>query len=149
MRNTKRLVSVLAVGTFSVCAYAQQKTEGLMTQNPGEIKWISSPRIPGVQQVVLEGSLDEAVPYIYRVKFPAGAVVPPHTHPHAERVPVVQGAFYIGQGEKVDEAKATPVSVGGLAIVQPKTPHFGLVKEETVIQLHGIGPNSIEFLDKK
>ena len=39
---------------------------------PANLQWADAPALPpGAKFVVLEGSLSEAVPFIFRVKFPA------------------------------------------------------------------------------
>jgi len=76
-----------------------------------------------------------------------GAKVPPHWHPTDENITVLQGSFMIGTGEVFDGSKVTPMGAGDF-IFMPKTMrHFALCKGKTVIQVHGIGPFKINWLN--
>ncbi|MGH2575572.1 MAG: cupin domain-containing protein, partial [Ignavibacteria bacterium] len=82
-----------------------------------------------------------------RIKAPAGFKIAPHWHPGVEHVTVISGTFYLGHGEKFDEMMGTALTAGSLAIMQPKTAHFAFAKEETVVQLHGLGPWEIVYVN--
>ncbi|MGH8668765.1 MAG: cupin domain-containing protein, partial [Burkholderiales bacterium] len=73
--------------------------------------------------------------------------IPPHTHPAIERVTVLSGTFHMGMGEKFDRKKARALKPGGIAIMQPKTPHFAWTSGETVVQLHGTGPWGVTYIN--
>jgi hydroxypyruvate reductase len=77
----------------------------------------------------------------------AGAKVPPHWHPAIEHVTVISGVFNAGLSDKLDESKTTPLPVGSIAITQPKTTHFGIFNEETILQVHGTGPWEINYIN--
>jgi hypothetical protein len=53
----------------------------------------------------------------------------------------------MGVGEKFDRSQAQALPAGGLAIMQPGTPHFVWTRGETVVQLHGTGPWGITYLN--
>jgi hypothetical protein len=36
---------------------------------------------------------------------------------------------------------------GGVAIMQPKMNHFAWTKEETILQVHGVGPWAVNYVD--
>ena len=46
-----------------------------------------------------------------------------------------------------DPAKARALGPGSFAIMPPGAPMFGYTKEETVIQLHGVGPWGLTYLN--
>jgi quercetin dioxygenase-like cupin family protein len=104
-------------------AHAQDSHAGAHTMlTPSELRWQDAPGLPtGTKVAVIEGPMSEAVPFTVRIKFPAGAKVPPHWHPAIEHVTVISGVFNAGLGDKLDESKATPLSVGSIAIMQPNT----------------------------
>jgi quercetin dioxygenase-like cupin family protein len=87
------------------------------------------------------------VPFTVRIKFPAGARVPPHSHPAIEHVTVISGVFNVGLGDKLEASKTTPLPIGSIAIMQPKTIHFGMFNEETILQVHGVGPWQIDYVN--
>ncbi|MBA3480007.1 MAG: cupin domain-containing protein [Lautropia sp.] len=59
----------------------------------------------------------------------------------------MSGTFQLGHGDKFDDSKLTALPTGSVAIMQPKSPHFATVKEETIVQLHGIGPWSVVYVN--
>ena len=60
---------------------------------------------------------------------------------------VISGMFYAGHGNKLSEAESKAFPPGGFFIATAKMPHFAWSKEETVIQVHGVGPTGITYID--
>ena len=115
---------------------------------PADLKWVDVPSLPpGAKIAVIEGPMNEALPFTVRLKFPADYKVPAHWHPAIEHVTVISGTFNMGTGDKLDQSKTTPLSVGSVAIMQPKTSHFAWTKEETIIQAHGVGPWAVNYVN--
>jgi len=115
---------------------------------PGDLKWDDVPALPpGAKVALLEGPPNEAVPFMMRLKFPANYRVPAHWHPAIEHLTVLSGTFNMGIGEKLDMKKTKPLSAGGVMIIQPKTPHFAWTKEEVTVQVHGVGPWGVTYVD--
>lgn len=115
---------------------------------PDELKWTDVSTLPaGAKVAVIEGPLNEAVPFTIRLKFPANYQIPAHSHPAIEHVTVISGTFNMGTGEKLDQSKTKALPVGSVAIMQPKTTHFSWTKEETIIQVHGVGPWAVNFVN--
>ena len=115
---------------------------------PADLKWVDVPSLPpGAKIAVIEGPMNEAVPFTVRLKLPADYKVPAHWHPAIEHVTVISGTFNMGTGDKLDQSKTTPLSVGSVAIMQPKTNHFAWTKEETIIQAHGVGPWAVNYVN--
>src|SRR6185436_1723163 len=73
--------------------------------------------------------------------------VPPHWHPVTKNVTVLEGAFYIGMGEKFDEAAGRELKAGSFASMPKGARHFAWAKGETVIQVHGVGPFEITYVN--
>jgi hypothetical protein len=115
---------------------------------PTELKWADVPSLPpGAKIALIEGPLNEAVPFTFQLKFPADYKIPPHWHPAIEHVTVISGTLNIGTGDKLDAAKTKPLSAGSVAIMQPKTNHFVWTKEEAMVQVHGVGPWGITYVN--
>jgi len=115
------------------------------------IKWQDGPAsLPkGARIAVLEGNPTKEGPFVFRLKLPDGYRVPPHTHPKTERVTVISGTFNIGMGNKFDQ-KATQVMPAGAYGYWPAgMTHFVWAKGETVLQFHGMGPWSIEYVNPR
>ena len=115
---------------------------------PADLKWADVPSLPpGAKIAVIEGPMNEAVPFTARLKLPANYKVPAHSHPVIEHVTVISGTFNMGTGDKLDSSKTKPLSAGSVAIMQPKTTHFAWTKDETIIQIHGVGPWAINYVN--
>ena len=147
-----RLVLAVALGTAALgLAPAAAQTAGAhahVTLTPDDLKWGDVPSLPpGAQLAVIEGPLNEAKPFTFRLKFPANYRIPPHSHPAIERVTVLSGTFHLGMGDKADRAGAKALPAGSVAIMQPGTTHFAFTDQETVVQLNGNGPWSIQYVD--
>jgi len=114
---------------------------------PEDLKWEQAPSLPkGAAVAVIEGPLNQAVPFTFRLKVPADYKVPPHWHPAVERVTVLSGTFNMGLGDKFDKTKTVALGPGSMTIMQPKTRNFVWTDTETVIQLHGTGPWDIIYV---
>ena len=114
---------------------------------PDALKWTDVKSLPGAKIAVIEGPMNEAVPFTVRLKLPANYQVAPHWHPAIEHVTVMSGAFHLGMGDKFDKSKTMALKAGSVAIMQPKTNHFGWTKGETVLQLHGVGPWAVNYVN--
>ena len=126
-------------------AYA---AEGHAFVTPSDFKWTDVPALPpGAKIAVIEGPLNEAVPFTFRIKLPADYKIPAHSHPAIEHVTVISGTFNIGMGDKLDPTKTQAISAGAVAIMQPKMNHFAWTKEETILQVHGVGPWAVNYVD--
>jgi quercetin dioxygenase-like cupin family protein len=112
------------------------------------VQWADIPSLPGGAKIaVLEGPITEAVPFTFRIKFPANFKVPPHWHPATERVTVLSGTLHLGKGDTFDEAKTTALPAGSISIMEPNIKHFAWTSEETVVQLSGMGPWGITYVN--
>jgi hypothetical protein len=125
------------------------------THAPAEIVWKPGPpSLPaGAQIAVLEGDPAKQGPFVFRLKLPDGYTIPPHMHPRAERVTVIQGTFNIAEGETVDKSpgKAKVMPAGSFGYWPARMHHYawagGAGGGETIAQLHGIGPWTIQYLN--
>lgn len=123
---------------------------GHVALTPHQIKWMPAPPSlpPGAQAAILSGDPSKAgVPYVIRVKLPDGYKVPPHWHPVDENVTVLHGTFLMGRGEKFDVHATTELPAGSFSRMPKETRHFAQAKGETVIQVHGIGPFEIHYVN--
>lgn len=145
-------VSMLMLGFSSApstwATEASSSEEPIMA-TPENLTWSDVASLPeGAKMAVIAGDLKEAVPFIFRLKFPADYEIAPHTHPATENVTVISGTLYFGAGEEVDHEKAQELSPGSVAVMPSGHPMFGWTKdEEVVIQVHGVGPWGITYLN--
>lgn len=116
--------------------------------SPDRMQWVDLAALPpGARGAVIQGPLDQPGPFIVRVRLPAGYRIPPHWHPAIEHVTVLSGTFHMGMGEKFDRAATAPLGVGSVAIMPAKSPHYAWTGEATELQLHGVGPWDIVYVD--
>ena len=113
-----------------------------------DLKWQDTPSLPGAKISVLEGPMNEAKPFIARIKMPANYKIAPHWHPAIEHVTVISGTFSMGTGEKWDAKGMHALAPGDVMIMQPKTPHYAMAKGETVVQIHGVGPWAVNYVNE-
>jgi hypothetical protein len=111
------IAAALLIGAVSFSAIAQEA----MTSQADDLKWgQASPAMQkGAQGVALVGDPGKEGPYVIRLKFPAGFKVAPHSHPKP----------------------------GGFAQAPKGIKHFAWASQETVIQLHGMGPQNLIYVN--
>ena len=148
MKNILTAVSIAVAGACLGLPANGSESAHHMMATPDELKWADVPSVPaGAKVAVIEGPLNEEGPITFRLKFPADYKLPAHWHPGIEHVTVISGTFHMGAGDKLDASKTKPLPVGSVAIMQPKTHHFAWTKEETIVQVHGVGPWAITYVN--
>ena len=120
---------------------------------PQDIKWLDPPPaaayLPdGVKLAFIEGRPPNLpVAYTFRLKFPAGSRLMPHTHPTIEKLTVISGTLHQGLGEVFDQAATEAVPAGGFSYRAPGVAHFVWFDEETVLQFSGNGPFGLKYVN--
>ena len=116
----------------------------------GDLEWVDAGGIPpGAKNAAIKAPLNEAVPFTFRVKFPADYKIPAHWHPAVERVTVLSGTFNFGTGDKLDTTKSKALTPGSFEIMPAKTNHFAWTSEETVVQIQGVGPVDYQLRESR
>jgi quercetin dioxygenase-like cupin family protein len=144
----------LAVGSIAQCDEQPTTTEKpdpaaqVLRLTPAELTWTAGPPMlpPGAQMAVIEGSFSKPGPFTVRLKFPAGYKIPAHWHPVKVTVTVISGTFHMGLDDAFDTRKGKALPAGSIFEMPATIHHFGWTSEETVIQEHGIGPLSVNYL---
>lgn len=127
---------------------AHGKTGHIIT--PDQIKWAPGPpNLPEKTEVAVlvgdpakKGSL-----FTMRLRVPDGWKLGPHFHPSVENVTVIEGKLSMGLGDKLDESAMTEMPTGSFHSIPKGVHHYTVAKAKTVIQLHGIGPWGITYVD--
>lgn len=116
---------------------------------PETIEWKAGPAAipPGAKMAVLEGDPTKEGPFVVRFQFPEGYHIPPHSHPKTERVTVISGTLFLAMGENLDRSAARPLTAGTYGFWPAGMTHTAWSEGETVIQLHGIGPWQINYVN--
>ncbi len=146
-RYNPTLFAAAVVLLLGAAAVAQTPMHVMATI--ADAKWGPAPPMlpPGAQIAVLAGDPGKPAPYTVRLKFPAGYVVPAHSHPTDENVSVVSGDLFIGMGNKLNKTGAMALGRGGYALMPARENHFAFTNAETTILLYGIGPVEFKYVN--
>lgn len=101
----------------------------------------------GAEIAVLYGDPGADGEFVVRLRFPAGYAIPAHSHTMDEIVTVVSGQLGLAAGDKLDREAAPLLAPGGFAMLPAGMNHFAWAEEETVVQLNGMGPFEITYVE--
>jgi hypothetical protein len=148
-RNAVIAVS-LAVAIWSVHPLAAEHSHHTVVSGDAIAWGPAPPSLPlGAEAAVLLGNPAMEGPFVLRLKFPAGFVVPPHRHSKDELVTVISGGFAVGTGERANLSGAKPLPPGSFVHLPAGMPHYASVAVETVVQVNGVGPFDVTYIDPK
>jgi hypothetical protein len=156
MRNLMRLSLAATVAALALWTGAQAGGEKgghgddkHIVVRPADVKWgPGPPALPaGVKAAILVGDPGKPGPYVLRVQMPDGYKVPPHWHPTDENVTVLKGTLMIGKGEKFNAEATEPMPAGSYMRMPKEMRHFAWAKGETILQVHGMGPFEINYVN--
>jgi quercetin dioxygenase-like cupin family protein len=118
------------------------------TQGP---VWGPAPAVfpAGARFAVMSGDPGKADLYTVRLEMPDGYTIAPHFHPTDEHVTVISGTFLVGMGDAVDRAHATALPAGGFITAGANMHHYGVARGKTVVQVHGMGPFALTYVNAK
>jgi len=86
--------------------------------------------------------------FTVRVKMPDGYKIAPHTHPNRENVTALSGTLKVGMGDAFDATKMMSFEAGSFAYLDPTMHHYAAASGETVIQIHGMSPLKLNYINK-
>ena len=143
---TLSLGAAAFIGTATLLQAAEHNHHTVVSGDA--IQWGPAPPSlpPGAQAAALLGSPAKEGPFVLRLKFPTGFVIPPHRHSKDEFVTVIAGGFAVAAGEKLDpEAKA--LSAGSFIHLPAGMPHHATTVGETIVQINGTGPFDVVYVN--
>lgn len=146
-RTVTSFLFLLALAFVVAPSVAETADHGIFP--PGDVKWQDGPPslAKGAKFAVLEGDPSKEGLFTMRLWLPNGFRIMPHWHPAVEHVTVVSGTFHVGMGDQFEADKAGALPTGTFAFLAPQMHHFAWAEGDTVIQLHGVGPWQINYLD--
>jgi anti-sigma factor ChrR (cupin superfamily) len=144
------LIVLLVIAPALIRGQKGQKENAIVGVTPTEVSWFTpSYYTDGRQRAQLYGDSSQGGSWIDRVKIPAGKYVAAHTHPQDEPVTVIEGTWYVGEGNKYDPAKLKGYPAGSFVLIPAGLPHFVATKESAVIvQLSGSEGFRTEYVEK-
>lgn len=144
----RRRTALLVVLVMTLVGGVVRAQTGPLIVTPAELTWVDGPpTLPGTKMVIINGAPSKEGLYALQLKIPAGYKFVPHRHPVVEHATVISGTLYFGTGEKFDPEKGKALPAGSFFLVPAQTPHFAWTKEETIIQVHAIGPTGITYVN--
>jgi hypothetical protein len=145
----RRTAALIASGVVAILATTAIAAEQHIAVGPETLNWRPAPAAfpKGAEIAIIAGDPAKEGPFVFRLRLPAGYKVAPHTHPADENVTVISGSFHIGMGEKFDDTKGAHVKAGGFAQAAKGMAHYAWFSEPSVIQVHGVGPTGINYVN--
>jgi len=143
-------LTILVVALCVVAMCAAQPLGAQTAYTPDQVKYGPPPPTvpPGAEMAVLEGDPTAATgDFTVRVKMPDGYKFPPHTHPKRENVTVISGTLKVGMGDQYDDSKMMSFGTGSFIFVDPTMHHYAGASGETIIQIHGMSPLAINYIN--
>ena len=151
------LIGALALSTAAALALAQEARKpeaagshaGHIVVTPDDVKWTEGPgSIPaGAKMALIEGDPSKPALFAMRLKLPADFKIPPHWHPGDEHVTVISGTMHMGMGDTLDQTTGRALPKGSFSVMPATIHHYAYTKEETVVQIHGMGPWGITYVN--
>jgi quercetin dioxygenase-like cupin family protein len=142
------LVIFLSGITLSM-AWSRQNKKEIVAVTPQQVRWLTSYYKDGRERAQLLGDSNQSGAWVDRVKIPAGGRVLAHTHPHEEIVTVIEGTWYVGEGERFDASKLKAYPAGSFIVIPAGFAHFVSAEQGPVIvQVSGTGKFGTEYVEK-
>ena len=153
MKKAPFIVSAIVIALAALTlarTWAGQNKKEIVGLTSEQVRWFTPPYYKdGRQRAQLFGDSSQDGAWVDRVKIPAGARVLAHTHPQDELVTVIEGTWYLGEGERFDPTKLKGYPAGSFIIIPASVPHFVAAKSGGVIvQLSGTGKFGTDYLEK-
>jgi len=113
------------------------------------IKWgPCPPTLPSAcKMAVLEGDPREPMLFTVRFRTTGAFELKPHWHPRNERVTILEGKVGVGFGDVIDRETATWFGPGDYYVNAKEAHHFVLADDPALIQITGIGPWQVHFVE--
>jgi quercetin dioxygenase-like cupin family protein len=142
--------SMLFLALLSASSFADPQVPAQNLFTPEQIRYGPVPAFlpPGPQLAVLEGDPTASTgEFTVRLKMPNGYRIPPHWHPNRENATVISGDFKIGMGDTFDEGKMMTFRAGSFGYMDPSMHHYVMASGEVVVQVHGMSPLQINYIN--
>ena len=161
----KRVALAVALGMAVACSpYVATTTSApspVVTVNPAPSPAVMPVLLPpgaqwgpgpaslpaGARAVVIDGDPTKEGLFTMRLLLPNDFRIPPHSHAANEHITVISGVFHVGMGNTFTMAGAEELRQGSFKAIAPGMVHFAHAAGETVIQLHGMGPWRLTYVN--
>ena len=120
-----------------------------LVQRASEIEWGPCPPVlpADCEMAVLEGSPRENMLFTARFRTKSPFELKPHFHPGNERVTILEGKVGVGFGDTIDREKVAWFGPGDYYVNAKGAHHFVLADGPSLLQITGLGPWKLNFID--
>lgn len=146
---SRTLLLGAAVATLAAMpATAQMAKQGRKSE---KLTWMKGPpSLPaGARMAVVSGDPAKAGPFVIELSMPNGYLVPPHSHPTAEKVTVKSGEFLYGMGDEVKASEMKTMKPGNSGEIPAGMHHYAKARGRTVVAVSSTGPFVINYVHAK
>ena len=139
----RRLVLVGAVALLAGSA-AQTGAKAPLKWGPGP------PSLPaGAKLAVVSGNPAQPGPFVIRLRFPPGYAVPPHYHPAAEHVTVIDGVLSLGMGADMNRGRLRVLRSGRSIVAPANMVHYASTTQGATLQISSRGPFQVTYVNRR
>lgn len=123
-------------------------TKETVTVNASDLKWgPAPPDLPkGAELAVMHGDPTKPGSFAMRLKAPDGYKIPPHWHTRDEELTIISGTLVLHMGDTMT-ADPHNLDQGAYHFLPGKMHHAAETKGETIVQITGMGPFDIHYLN--
>ena len=139
----RRLVLVGVVALLAGSA-AQTGARTALNWGPGP------PSLPrGAKLAVVSGNPSLPGPFAIMLRFPPGYAVPPHSHPAAEHVTVVDGVVSFGMGSIADRGRLRVFRRGATIVAPANMAHYASTTQGATLLVRSRGPFQVTYVRRR
>lgn len=141
----RRWTQILCFGlallwTGGIVSAQQLNPQALRFTLPEDIDWVVDEG-GGSERAILYGNPAEAGPYGYFIKWKAGNMSRPHSHPNDRYIIVVSGVWWVGTGSRFDPDSTVALPPGTFVVHYGGEVHYdGAKTGDAVMLIQGMGP---------
>jgi len=145
-----RVGFLLALALRATSGAPDEPSKGVTALTPPDIRWFTPAYYTdGRKRAHLRGDSSKGGDWIDRISIPGGSRVLAHTHPDDEIDTVIEGTWYLGLGERFDEAKLKAYPAGSFIVIPANVPHFVATRESSVVvQSSGHGMFQTHYVER-
>jgi len=147
-------IAVAAITTASADTKvdAKKSSKGMKSDAvfiaPGDVKWMPAPPdLPkGAEIGVLFGDPMKKGTFAIRLKAPDGYKIAPHWHTQDEQLTVISGDLQLYMGDMMN-GEPHDLTAGSYHFLPGKEHHSAVAKGDTIVQINGMGPFDIHYIN--
>jgi len=149
MKGKLLAAAVMVLAASAVTSAGQDKKE-IVGLTPGQVRWFTpSYYTDGRQRAQMYGDSSQGGAWVDRVRIPPHMRVLAHTHPRDEQVTVIEGTWYLGEGERFDADRLKGYPAGSFIVIPAGVPHFVATQDSAaIVQLAGSDKFGTDYLEK-